>query len=208
MKTIEHLATRIGLLTLTALLCSCDSITSIVQTHNEPAVAPSGPPTFRQDQEVNLFPPFRLKIEKCSGADEFEKPGLDRLPERLREEHRAQFVTKAQNRFEVISFSVVNKAQTPNGWNTQRPLIFRLKNAAGTQYAPVGQNINREDLTAKMILGTGNINPDMALSGSEVFDVPKGDYVLVVYMGQWAGGFQFANGKTAFYWLLSPAEGK
>jgi hypothetical protein len=185
-------------------LAGCDTgINSVLplRVNNEP-------PLFKQEEEVTLIKPFRIKIEKCYWAAEFQKPGFDKLPERFREEHRDQFIVKPQHAFLVVEFSVLNPTAQPLTWSTAKPISFGLKNSQGKQYASVGQDVNMEDLTAKMILGSGNINPDTALSGKKVFDVPKDDYILHVMSTSYQGGWQYAQTSTIWRWSLSPTEGK
>ena len=157
---------------------------------------------------MTLYKPFRIKIDKCYWADEFVKPGYDQLPETFRAAQRHVYVVKPSGKFLIVEFSILNPTDKPLGWPASKPLTFSLKNAQGREYASVGQNVNQEDLSAKMILGSGNINPDMALHGKKVFDVNKDDYLLCVGTGTHAGGWKFAQGPVTFKWSLAPIESK
>jgi hypothetical protein len=166
------------------------------------------PPTFAQNEEVTVIKPWRIKITKCTWLDEFEKPGFQNLPAKFREEQKAQYTAKPAARFLVIDFSILNPTDRPLTWNSSMPPVFAVRNAQGKEYASVGQNLNADDLSAKIILGAGNINPDTALTGRKVFDVSKDDYVLYVHQGTPRGGWQYAQGDTLFKWSLAPLESK
>ena len=194
----------IALLGSCLLLAGCEQMSSSTL----PIHFNSEPPIFTQNQEVTLYKPFEIKIDKCYWADEFVKPGYDKLPETIRAAQRQNFVATPSGKFLIVEFSLLNPTDQPLAWNRQKPLTFMLKNAAGRQYASVGQNVNYDDLSAKMILGSGNINPDVAFKGKKVFDVPKDDYLLCVGRGTHTSGWSYAQGPVDFKWSLAPVEGR
>jgi hypothetical protein len=186
------------------LISGCDSFQSATQSFG---LKPE-PPTLAQTEAVELVKPLLLKIEKCYWADEFEKPGFQNLPEKFRTEQRQQYVAKPAAKFLVIQFSVLNPSSQPLAWGQSQPPVFRLKSAKGAEYIPVGQDINLEDLSAKILMQGGSVNPGMNFTGLKVFDVPKDDYVLSVSLGTPTGGWQYVEGATRFRWSLSPTESK
>jgi len=182
-----------------ALLTSCDT-GAIGALRMFPHVTE----TYAQNQEVTLLKPFSIKIEKCYWMNEFERPGFANLPEQFRKEQRAQIVAEPAGKFLVVELSIKNLSNEPVGC---KPLIFRLRNAKGSQFAS-SQEVNTDDLTSKMILGQASMNPEMSIKGKKVFDVPKQDYVMEVSIGVHAGGFQFYEGAMLFKWSLAPTESK
>jgi hypothetical protein len=94
-----------------------------------------------------------------------------------------------------------------SNWKPNAPPIFLLKNSKGVEHAPLGQDINMDDIIARIILGrTATMNPKMSPRRKKVFDVPKDDYLLAVSLGRPAGGWNFAKGSTLWSWGLSPTE--
>lgn len=180
------------------LLTACG--TSGIKAWSERTI--TGAPTYPQDQAVTLIEPFSIKIERASWADEFARPGYDAaLPESV----RRQLMVKPAAKFLIVDLSITNLRDKPAAWRSDSPPVFVLRNAAGAEYASVGQEVNMEDLTATIILGqTSNINPGMALRGKKVFDVPPGTYFLDVCRGVPAGGFNFTKGSRHFTWELAP----
>ncbi len=158
---------------------------------------------------MTLVEPFKIRTDKAYWTDRFEKPGyasLANLPESFRKQLEAQFIAKPSAKFLVVEFTVSNLGREATSWRSDRPPVFMLLNAQSVEYASVGQDINMDDLTAKVILGQSSVNPGMSITGKKVFDVPQGDYLMHVSLGRHAGGWSFYMGPTLFKWILKPTE--
>ncbi len=160
-------------------------------------------PLYTQNQEVTLFRPFKLKIERAYWADEVMKFGYTtNLPPAF----QRQFVAKPSAKFLVLEFSLTNLGQEAKVWNQDSSPRFMLENVKNMKYAPVGPDINMEDFHMTVARAQSGINPGMSIKGKLVYDVPKDDYVMVVSMVNHVGNAQYVIGPTLFKWSLSPKE--
>jgi hypothetical protein len=197
MRTQNLVIALVAAALLAGIGCESTRLKSITQS-----IVPGETAVYPQDQEVTLVKPFGVKIGRCFWADELGKAGYENVPAPLRD----QFLAKPNGKFLVIEITITNLGTQPAAWKSDVAPVFRLKNAKGFEYAPVHQDINGEDITAKIVLGqVGTINPQMVIRGREVFDVSKDDYQLVVSTGKTAGAMKYITGPTLWAWALSPA---
>lgn len=165
-------------------------------------IAPGEPVVYPQDHEVTLIKPFAVKLGRCFWADQLARGEYENLPATLKD----QFLVKPKSKFLVIEISITNQGSQPASWKSDAPPTFRLKNAKGFEYAPVLQDVNAEDIAAKIALGRAiTVNPREVLRGKEVFDVAQDDYQLVVSTEMSAGALKHITGATSWAWALSPA---
>jgi hypothetical protein len=165
-------------------------------------------PTYAQDHPVTIFKTLQIQIDKTYWTDRFEKPGyssIANLPPQYRKQREAALVATPSAKFLVVEFTVSNLGRTAAMWDKSKPPLFMLVNAEGLKYASADQQINKDDLTAKIILGQSNMNPGMSIKGKKVFDIPQGEYLMHVSLGRHAGGWSFTEGSTLFKWILNPS---
>jgi hypothetical protein len=159
-------------------------------------------PTYGDNQEVTLTGPVKIEMEGSYWADSFERPGATNVPPAFRDQYRV----KPTASFLVIDLMLINHGAKPLSLPITQPPMLTLQNAQGVEFAKAGGEVNFDDITLRVLLGQLNMNPDMPVRTKTVFDVPKGDYVLLVSFGRYVSGghLTFAKGATLFKFALNP----
>jgi hypothetical protein len=134
-----------------------------------------------QSQEMTWAPPLRMKIERCYWSK--SAPGISE---------------NSQDEFLIVELAMTNYGNEPLAPNSAP--VFELKNSAGTVY----HALNNGGFTSQ-IQFMENLNPGRSIHGSQVYDVPKGDYYLEVEDGgpRYVGMVPL-RGDLRFIWGINP----
>lgn len=161
-------------------------------------------PTFEQNETVKLIEPYEFKIQKCYWTNEVERPGLENMPQKVREEQRKNFIVKPQDKFLYVEIVASNPGSTPIGWNAVYPAILSVKHSSGTEYEEVETMVN-DSMFAATTRGL-KLNPARSLTTREYFDIPPsgGTYTLIFYRTENYPGQGRGKGRPVFAWHLSP----
>ena len=118
---------------------------------------------------MNVGQTFELRVTNTAWQGSLVPPYLRAVP-------NAQPVEAAAN-FLVLDLELVNTTNQPRNWALGMMGNFlKLRNAAGTTYFPQAQL----SVLGGTAGGLGSLNPGIPVEGTVVFDVPRGDYDLVV----------------------------
>lgn len=155
-----------------------------------------------QSTEMEYAPSLKMRIERCYWTDTINP--MDDFDTSFRPaQGMPKIEKKAQNSFLVVELAIRNDGDRP--LTPRDPPVFQLKSERGTTFNPsAGGTGGSSSLTSKLALGA-NMNPGESLKGRAVFDVPKGNYDLLVKLGDLEAG-RIRSGPLAWIWVLSPEQ--
>jgi hypothetical protein len=143
-------------------------------------------PTYSQDQEVYLGEDLKLKIQDAYWTDQIN-------------------FQKADAKFLVINLSITNIGKKTT---TIKPPVFTLLHEQGYEYEISYRGIAGGGPSDNFIekLAVDRLSPLIPVRGKVVFDVPKGNYVMIVSEGEKRDKGLFYRGKDLYKYRLSPQE--
>lgn len=146
---------------------------------------------------------FKITVKESYWKDYYEMPGI---PEAARTPETRIKPQDTEDKFLVVKVSITNTENKTLMFPRSSPPSFTLIDEKGNEYHISSNPIfGAENIMSKILQGV-NINPNRSLTGELVFDVSKGNYMLIVSRGSLVGPGMVKPGWNFSKYKLSPVD--
>lgn len=94
-----------------------------------------------------------------------------------------------KNHYLILDVSLTNQMAQPISFNSggYTPVVYQVKDPAGRTYRAEGMLGSFDRASSMTIQGIGSLNPNDAIRGTVVFDVPPGTYTYSMWLNEFVG---------------------